>query len=58
MATTAVPRNVAPPAAVVYIAIAIAAPLWPGVSAGRIAPSGMNPASRMPNTMPLMTDTT
>src|SRR5690606_26172445 len=55
-ATTAEPRKVAPPAAVVYIAIA--APLWSGASAGMIAPSGTKPASRMPKTVPAMTATT
>ena len=54
-ATTPEPRNAAPPAAVVYIAIA--APLWSGASAGMIAPIGTNPASRQPNTQPAATET-
>src|SRR5699024_9668027 len=50
IATTALPRNVAPPAAVVYMAMA--APVCRGAIAGMIAPSGTKPASRMPKVMP------
>src|SRR5699024_11543967 len=50
------PRKVAPPAAVVYIAMA--APVCRGARAGMIAPRGTNPASRMPKTVPAITATT
>src|SRR5699024_11706459 len=55
-ATTADPRKVAPPAAVVYMAMA--APVCRGARAGMIAPRGTNPASRMPKTVPAITATT